>query len=228
MRNISYNTDEIFKRYFDSEIDLDSLSKLRAYRIQSFATWLASETHFSLIKIWYVLGSEIYSCRIFLFTLLPVCRSKTETTTKFEATITGVQSSNELIIQQLEELLKNDCSITEDDTSIDNMKSDTTNDINLCSRVATGSHKTIIFQAKKKLRKWRVKILFNSTGNSKKNKKAGILKTQSFLDKKKEDMVIDSKKHPRQNIALQTILKRNQEQEHKQVCIVLFFSLLLS
>ncbi|XP_065208796.1 nonsense-mediated mRNA decay factor SMG7-like [Planococcus citri] len=167
-------------RYFDNEVDLDNLSKLRAHRIQSFATWLANESRFSLIKM---------------------CKSESGNT-KFEATISGVQSSNELIIQQLEELLQNDCSIKEDtqNSNGDEIEKsaacdlDTAAVINLASNVASSAKN------------------FN-----KKNKKAGILKTQSFLDKKKEDAANENKKNPRKNIALQTILKRNQEQEHKQV-----------
>lgn len=38
-------------RYIDNEIDLDSLCKLRAYRIKSFAKWLANEARFSLIRM---------------------------------------------------------------------------------------------------------------------------------------------------------------------------------
>lgn len=49
------------------------------------------------------------------------------------------------------------------------------------------------------------------------NKRTGILKTQSYLDKKDKTSNNDTRKQNRQNVALQTILKRNQEQEHKQV-----------
>lgn len=51
------------------------------------------------------------------------------------------------------------------------------------------------------------------------------MKTPSFLDKKDKSLSNDTKKPSRQNVALQTILKRNQEQEHKQViksCVYFF------
>lgn len=59
-------------------------------------------------------------------------------------------------------------------------------------------------------------VIFLSAENTQ-NKRTGILKTQSFLDKKDKASNNDTRKQNRQNVALQTILKRNQEQEHKQV-----------
>ena len=77
-----------------------------------------------------------------------MCKSKSEAgDTKFEATISGVQSSNELIIQQLEELLQNDCSIKEDSQNSNDNETeksvgadlDTAAVINLASSVASSA-----------------------------------------------------------------------------------------
>lgn len=68
--------------------------------------------------------------------------SKKENGMKFEATISGVQSSNEMIIQQLEELLKNDCNIAE--TSANNSANEYTKSVGKCADVASLDTATVM------------------------------------------------------------------------------------
>ncbi len=109
----------MFCRHSDRKLDLDSSNKLRIYRIKNFALWLANESNLSLIKMrcvgsFFVLRIEILPRLKQHLIIFNLRFSKTELgEARFNAAITGSQPSNELIIQQLEELLKNDGTLSQ-------------------------------------------------------------------------------------------------------------------
>lgn len=104
-------------RYTDNEVDLDSINKLRAYRIRNFALWLAEQTKVSSLKVKYVYCSNfipLEQCVLRLYFVF----SKDKDGVKFSPAITGGLNSNEMIIQQLEELLKSDCKISQNEIDL--------------------------------------------------------------------------------------------------------------